>query len=144
MATDLNVAALHAAVAHWNAGNLEGYLTLYDPEAVLHGYAGVQPGLSGIRGFYQSFWAAFPGSRLVLEDAFASGNKVASRFLLQGEHRGAFQGIAATGAQINVPGITILEFETAGAFGDGAIRTPLDYSSRSGNSRRGRATRPPS
>ena len=41
MATDDNVAALHAAVAHWNAGNLEGYLTLYDPEAVLHGYAGV-------------------------------------------------------------------------------------------------------
>jgi steroid delta-isomerase-like uncharacterized protein len=116
MATDDNVAALHAAVAHWNAGNLEGYLTLYDPEAVLHGYAGVEPGLSGIRGFYQSFWAAFPGSRLVLEDVFAAGNKVASRFVLEGEHRGAFQGIAATGAQINVPGITILEFRDGRCF----------------------------
>ena len=111
MPSDGNVAALHAAGAQWNAGNLEGYLALYDPEAVLHGYAGVEPGQSGIRRFYQAFWAAFPGSRLVFEDVFASGEKVACRFRLQGEHRGAYQGIAATGAQIDMPGITILEFQ---------------------------------
>jgi steroid delta-isomerase-like uncharacterized protein len=111
MLTDTNVAVLHAAAAQWNAGNLEGYLALYDAEAVLHGYAGVEPGQPGIRRFYERFWAAFPGSRLVLEDVFASGEKVACRVLLQGEHRGAFQGIAASGAQIKVAGITILEFQ---------------------------------
>jgi len=60
-------------------------------------------------------------SSLVLEDVFASGDKVASRFLLQGEHRGVFQGIAATGAQINMPGITILEFR------DGRCRPRWSY-----------------
>jgi len=110
MVTERNVAALHAAGAHWNAGNLEGYLALYDPDVVLHGYAGVEPGLAGVRRFYQAFWAAFPGSRLVFEDVFGAGDKVACRFLIQGHHGGAFQGIAATGRLINLPGITILEF----------------------------------
>jgi predicted ester cyclase len=111
MPTDGNLAALHAAVAHWNNGNLEGYLALYDPEAVLQGYAGVGPGLSVIRDFYRAFWAAFPGSQLVLEDVLAAGEKVACRVLLQGEHRGVFRGIAATGAQIKVSGISILDFQ---------------------------------
>jgi hypothetical protein len=78
---------------------------LYDP-AVLHTVAGPWP--VGHPPIPQAFWAA---SRVapVIRDV-ASGEKVACRFLLQGEHRGVFQGIAATGAHINLPGITILEF----------------------------------
>ncbi len=110
MSADRNVAALHDAGAQWNSGHLEGYLALYDPEAILQGYAGVEPGLPSIRRFYQAFWAAFPGSRLTFEDVFASGEKVACRFVVQGEHRGEFQRMPPTGVQITMPGITILEF----------------------------------
>jgi steroid delta-isomerase-like uncharacterized protein len=109
--SERNVAALRSAIQEWNAGNLQGYLALYDPQAVLQGYAGVEPGQAGIQQFYQSFWTAFPGSQLVSEDVFASGEKVACRFVLSGTHMGAFQGVPPSGRDIALPGITILEFQ---------------------------------
>jgi steroid delta-isomerase-like uncharacterized protein len=110
--SERNVALLRSAIQEWNAGNLEAYLALYDSEAVLEGYAGVEPGLTGIHQFYKSFWTAFPGSRLVCEDVFASGDKVACRFVLSGKHMGEFQGVPASGRDIALPGITILEFQS--------------------------------
>jgi len=110
--SERNVAVLRSAIQEWNAGNLQGYLALYDPEAVLQGYAGVELDLTGIRQFYELFWTAFPGSRLVCEDVFASGAKVACRFVLSGKHRGEFQGVPPSGRDIALPGITILEFQS--------------------------------
>jgi predicted ester cyclase len=46
----------------------------------------------------------------MFEDVFASGEKVACRFVVQGDHRGEFQRIPPTGVHVTMPGITILEF----------------------------------
>lgn len=105
-----NVAALHRARENWNAGNLAGYLELYDRHAVLHGYQGVEPGIESIRQFYTAFVAALPGSRLTFEDVIARGDKVVVRFVVEGTHRGDLMGIGSTGKQVTVPGITILRF----------------------------------
>lgn len=102
--------ALKRAHDQWNEGNLNGYLELYHEDAILHGYVGVEPGIQGITGFYQAFFAAFPESRLVFEDVFASGDKVTCRFVVQGRHLGPFQGIPSTGREFSLPGITILRF----------------------------------
>ncbi len=105
-----NIAMLERARQQWNSGSLEGYLELYDPRVILHGYQGVEPGLASVRAFYQGFWAAFPNSPLIFEDVFGFSDKVTCRGIVQATHSGPFQGIPPTGKQIALPLITILRF----------------------------------
>lgn len=105
-----NGAVLERAIERWNAGDLPGYLELYDANAVPHGLPGVEPGLESIRGYYEALWVAFPGSRLTLDDVVAEGDEVACRFTLRATHGGEFNSIPPTGKQIVVTGITILRF----------------------------------
>lgn len=90
----------------------DGYFHLYREDTVLHGYAGVEPGLASIKLFYQNaIWAAFPDARVHVEDMIEEGDKLACRFIMTGTHQGTFMGVAATGKAISMPGITILRFE---------------------------------
>lgn len=113
MTTKENQAVLETARDEWNRGNLEGYLQLYAADAVLHGYAGVGPGLANIRQFYEAFFVAFPDAKLTFADTFAAEDRVACRFVVEATHGGVFQGIGPTGKRITIPGITILRFEEA-------------------------------
>lgn len=110
MDTHEGVVALNRARDRWNAGDLAGYLKLYGEAAVLHGYAGVGPGIANIRAFYEAFCAAFPDSRLEFEDVFSAGDRVACRFVMHGKHQGPFQGMPPTGKAFRLPGITVLRF----------------------------------
>ena len=110
MSSDMNLAALHRAVDNWNRGDIGAYLDLYADEAVLSGYAGVDPGKASIRRFYDGIWTAFPGSHIHLDDVFAHADKVVCRFRLTGTHGGPFQNLPATGRNFDLPGITILRF----------------------------------
>jgi len=110
MSANIEVDALTRAAECWNAGDLEGYLRLYSTDAELHGYAGVEPGIAGIRKYYQGRWAAFPGSRLTFEDLFASGDRVACRFVIKGTNSGPLQDMPPTGKSFVLPGISILRF----------------------------------
>jgi steroid delta-isomerase-like uncharacterized protein len=105
-----NQRAIEQAIDNWNRGNLPAYLRLYGADVVLHGYAGVEPGLASVRRFYEDWWQAFPGSQLVLKDMVSAGSKVACRFVIEGTHGGPFQGIPSSGKAISVSGFTILRF----------------------------------
>ena len=110
MSADANLAVLHGAVDAWNRQDLDAYLQLYADDAVLSGYAGVDPGKASIRKFYEDLFAAFPASRLHLEDVFAHEDKVVCRFRLTGTQSGPFQGLPPSGRAFELPGITILRF----------------------------------
>ncbi len=69
---------------------------------------GQEPGIKGVKGLFQGLADAFPDLRIVVEDLIAEGDKVVGRVTFRGTHSGDFQGIAATGKQIEIPVIDIL------------------------------------
>jgi hypothetical protein len=100
-------------IDNWNKGNLDGYLQLYDPQAVLRGYIGVEPGLESIKKFYQRFWIAFSGLQITIDDIIAEGDKLACRFTATGIHTDELMETAPTGKSVKFMGITILKSRKA-------------------------------
>jgi len=87
------------------------YFDLYAPEIVLHGYAGIAPGIDSVKRYYAAFWDAFPDARLAADDIIETDDKVVVRFSLTGTHRGRILGVDGTGKAIQLTGITILRFQ---------------------------------
>ena len=107
--TDLET-ALMAAVDRWNAGDLDGYLALYDDDIMLHGYSPEPMDKPAVRAFYSGIFDAFPGGQLTIHETLVDGERLSCRFTLTGRHDGEFVGVPATGAEIALPGITVLHF----------------------------------
>ena len=102
--------ALSAACDSWNAGDLEGYLRLYDEEIRLHGYSPEPMGKGQVRGFYEGIFSAFDTPELSFEEVLWNGDTCAIRFTMTGRHVQEFMGVPATGTTITLPGLTILHF----------------------------------
>jgi predicted ester cyclase len=104
--------ALSAAHASWNAGDLEGYLKLYDESIKLHGYSAEPMGKEQVRGFYQGMFAAFgdPPPLDFHEVLWHGADTATIRFTMRGTHQGEFMGVPATGTAVAASGITILRF----------------------------------
>lgn len=102
--------ALSAALESWNAGDLDGYLRLYDEGIRLHGYSPAPMDKAQVRGFYEGIFSAFDTPKLVFDEVAWDGDVCAIRFTMTGRHVKEFMGVPATGTTITLPGITILHF----------------------------------
>jgi predicted ester cyclase len=102
--------ALSAALESWNAGDLDGYLRLYDEGIRLHGYSQEPMGKAQVRGFYEGIFGAFDTPKLSFDEVLWDGDVCAIRFAMTGRHVQEFMGVPATGTAITLPGITILHF----------------------------------
>src|SRR3712207_3938701 len=67
-------------------------------------------GPEGIKGFVQMYRSAFPDSHITVEDLIAEGDKVVTRFRGRGTHQGELFGVAPSGNQVEITGITISRF----------------------------------
>jgi steroid delta-isomerase-like uncharacterized protein len=110
MTVGVNEANLRRAFEAWNAGDLDGYLALYDDSIELHGYSPEPMTKASVRGFYEMIHRAFDGPKLIFHDVFSHGDRLAVRFTMTGTHRDQFLRVAATGRSVAVDGITILRF----------------------------------
>ena len=75
-----NKSALREAIAALNADGAEEYLALFRPDAKLHGFpAGIED-VDDLCRFHAATAHTFPDAAVVLEDAVAEGERVATRF----------------------------------------------------------------
>jgi len=75
------------------------------------GYDPAQPeptrGPQGLKEFTQEYLTAFPDGQVTVDQQIAEGDYVATRWTGRGTHQGELMGIAPTGKQVTVTGITI-------------------------------------
>ena len=88
----------------WNQGNLAAVDELMAAEVTIHMPTGEIVSPAGLKEFVAAWRGAFPDWHATCEELVAEGDRVAERWTGRGTHRGALQGIAATGAQVVVPG----------------------------------------
>jgi predicted ester cyclase len=87
-------------------------------EYLAPGYIGHDPsepepirGPQGFRRQIEKYLAAFPDTRFTIDDQFAEGDQVATRWTARGTHQGEIGGISPTGKEVTVTGLTFSRFE---------------------------------
>jgi hypothetical protein len=109
MAAEVNKTIVRRLLEEPWTGNL-GIIDEY-VDAKYVGYDPSQPeplrGPQEVKEFVQMFLSGFSDGRITVDDQFAEGDMVASRWTGRGTQDGELMGIAPTKKQVTVPGITI-------------------------------------
>jgi steroid delta-isomerase-like uncharacterized protein len=93
----------------FNEGRLDQLNELLTPNYVYRDAPpGTPPGPEAIRQVVSMFRAAFPDLQITIEDQIAEGDKVCSRAITRGTHRGTIFGIPPTGKTVLMRGMTIV------------------------------------
>ncbi len=95
-----------------NQGRLERANDLVKEDFVeLDPLPGQEQGREGLKTVIHALRSAFPDMHWVVNEMVAEGEKVVTRFVWTGTHRGAFLGIPATGNSVEVKGVVIDRLE---------------------------------
>jgi steroid delta-isomerase-like uncharacterized protein len=99
----------------FNQGNLEIAEEIFD-RYIAHQPDGstLERGPEDVKRFIGEFRSAFPDLRISIDEQIAEGDKVVIRVTFRGTHQREFRGMAPTGREIEVKGITIFRFSPEG------------------------------
>ncbi|BCG72081.1 hypothetical protein MesoLj113a_32390 [Mesorhizobium sp. 113-1-2] len=93
-----------------NSHNAERFAELVSEDYVNHN-PGVRPGLAGVVEFMGHWFETLSDTHVVVEDAFAVGDRVVGRYTYTARHTGPFIGVPASGAEIAMRSIDIWRVE---------------------------------
>jgi steroid delta-isomerase-like uncharacterized protein len=94
------------------AANEQSFAELLHPEVVDRSRPpGIAEGAEGVRQQFEAFRAAFPDFHAVIHDQIAEGDKVVTRKVFHGTHRGELMGIPPTGHEVQIEVIDIVRVE---------------------------------
>jgi hypothetical protein len=104
-----NKAALRAAIAALNDDGAEEYLALFRPDALLHGFPAGVDDVDDLCRFHAATAHTYPDASVVLEDAIAEGERVATRFTWRAGQGQGWEIVARGGAIMRFDGGQIAE-----------------------------------
>ena len=112
MSIQENKELVRRVIEEWNSmnGDIVKMRSIYDkyyaPDFICHTSGGDMNWQQTIQENASSV-SAFPGINYSIDDIIAEGDMTVARFTMQGNHKGTFMGIPATGKLITVKGVEI-------------------------------------
>jgi predicted ester cyclase len=105
--SDQNLMVVRPAVEEvWNKENFSILDELVTSDLVIHSGEEIR-GPEGVKQYYSRPRAALPDIHFTIEDQFAAGDRVATRWFARATHTGSFRGIPPTGKVVRMAGIEI-------------------------------------
>lgn len=94
-------------------GNWDVIETHVSPDYVGHDPAAPGPirGPAGVRANIERYLTGFPDAAITVDDQFAADGNVATRWTARGTQTGEIAGIAPTGKQVTVSGLTVMRLD---------------------------------
>lgn len=96
----------------WNKRNLDLAEEFWTPDFVSHGLTG-SGGIHGPQGYKQyaaTVLSAFPDYHIEIVDLIAEGEKVTTRYVISGTHKGELEGLPPTGRRVEFVGTGVDRF----------------------------------
>ena len=104
---------VHEHVRHENNHDLEAIMDTFGPAAHYDDepWGAHYVGRDQVRTFYQELLQAVPGLRIDIARTHASATAIVLEVIIRGQHLGAWRGLPATGARIELPLCGIYTFD---------------------------------
>ena len=111
MSTEINKATAQRFRDALNAGDVDGAIAVFAPDAVIHLSGRPEPlSRDDFKHMGTALLHAFPDGEGTIEDMIAEGDKVVSRITYRATHLGDLMGIPATGNSVVIPEVIINRF----------------------------------